>query len=758
MNIGFSRSLRLTLLFASLWALTSLATVSCGDDAKPQVIPDQSEEIDVAEEVDQTPEVDVAPEVDVDICAGNHKCLDDFGRPKTSMCVGEQVCNAGTGCCEEPFRCTSDSECEATRSSHRDCPDPTLACLCNQQTGACYPFICSGDADCDTGLVCADGQCVELPATSGLQAHIVTPGGPLLVGDDLQLEVVAVEPSNPAVVVRANVTFTFASSNDAYATVGATGSLAPLSAGEVTITAKVAANAADPGDTVVFLIAPAATEPLRVTVVDQHTTLPVADGFMVYVTDTNGVSTSAATTGGTATFGPTVDFPVSVSIYDEGYTYMTLLAVAPKSGESRVDVFIPATPITSAVVVQNAEQTEFLYTLNNVGAVYGKPDFSAVQQTGEIEVSLSGLSLTSSLFELDLDLIIGPPIEQYLPSPIDQVAEIPSGITLAFNGPIASTFVAVGEPPLRTLWTVGGRVSLFDNPTLIQDIVGQVSSNDLGDIVAAILPFFRDFSSGVVIGMPIVDGAVTEQNTVLKVPTNIETTLPIQGLVRTSTSVQDLALVIGGAVMPGQGLLPLGLTAGVAHKDLNGEYTGTYDGDPTTADVSDPIVLSMAPLHSGLEAGSRYAVVMAALSPNGGGNHTSGVVARLGAGSSVPALLPMPRTELPPLPEGSTYDEATRTVRVTLGAGESPAVVRVILAGHDGGSWVVYAPGNMSSIVLPDPANLASVYDRADNDVNLSTLSFADPAIDYSNLIDFNGRRLDSLIETVSEFTVFQLR
>jgi len=118
----------------------------------------------------------------------------------------------------------------------------------------------------------------------------------------------------------------------------------------------------------------------------------------------------------------------------------------------------------------------------------------------------------------------------------------------------------------------------------------------------------------------------------------------------------------------------------------------------------------------------------------------------------------MPRTELPPLPEGSTYDEATRTVRVTLGAGESPAVVRVILAGHDGGSWVVYAPGNMSSIVLPDPANLASVYDRADNDVNLSTLSFADPAIDYSNLIDFNGRRLDSLIETVSEFTVFQLR
>src|SRR5690606_18974772 len=95
---------------------------------------------------------------------------------------------------------------------------------------------------------------------------------------------------------------------------------------------------------------------------------------------------------------------------------------------------------------------------------------------------------------------------------------------------------------------------------------------------------------------------------------------------------------------------------------------------------AEDISLNMSPMHSGLEALGRYVIVMAAIDTDDSkGVRTTGIVARLGAGDAVAATTTTPRSELPPLPETSTYEEMTRTITVGLGSNESPAIVRIIL-------------------------------------------------------------------------------
>lgn len=715
---------------------------------------------------EDTGTVDTGSDEETSVCGSFNYCLDEFDRPNSGFCEAEQRCNRTTGCCEEPFRCTDDASCEdnlTVSEVSRRCVDANVACVCDVTTGLCNSFLCSGDSDCEAGELCADGACVAVPAEAGLEARIITPSRALAPGETLTLEVVAVDPSNPSVVVR-DVAFAFSGNADLVATVDpSTGAVAAVAEGNVTFTATVAANSSDPGDRVDFsVLAEPTGAAFSVYVYDETARSAVADGVTVYITDSTGATTSETTAGGWISVSTAPSYPVSVSVFDPSYTYVTITSVEPTGSETSVSLFLPLAPITRAVIAEDENTGELTYDLLGVGVVRGKPLYDLVAVKGEIDVALSGLSLSSSLFELDLNLIIGPEVPQELPEsspiPVDGPVDIPSGVTLGLNGePIVEFYNTVGTPPVRTLWTVGGKVSLFENPNLFVDVADNLDSQDIAGVVAAILPFFRNFYSGVVRDIALSSGDVIDQDTLLSLPTNLQTELPITEVPVANGVELDLALVIGGTIIPGQGFLPLGITAGVGHTDpATGESTGEFDGDPST-DAKDPIELTLSPMHSGLEVGGRYSVVAAALSSDDSqGVRTTGIVARYGAGDAIAPVTTLPRPQLPKLPENSSYDDASRTVTVDLGT-ETPTMVRVIMSGSDNNRWVVFAPSDVTSIVLPDPNAIAGVADRADKDISLSTLTVAD-AVSYDELLRFSGPRLVDLIDIVSDFTVYQVR
>lgn len=758
---------------------------------------------------DTTPDVEeVSPDVpDVDPdgsdgpdtsgpCGALIECIDErTGNPSIAVCRTAglptgTVCarQDDTACCIPPFRCETNQDCEDNREAEGFCLDPRFPCQCEVTAGLCFTQICSASAECDAGELCSDGRCVDAPEAAGYVARILTPNSWLAAGSSLQLEAVAVRADNPTQTAPNLAINWEVLDASTFGTVSASG-LATADAtltGAFTIRATVAGNEGDPGDTVELSNLGAdfdSENNVRVYVVDEATRLPVSGATIHFVPTEGEIETVETETEGVADFERSSTF--SVHVFADGYAYVSMVSLdqftvlvplAPNS-RARIDeirdgfVCDPERP----GVVQESENCGgvsqpvcLCYELTGIDIARGTPDFTNATGSGEVDVSISGFSLGNTLLDLNFDLIVGPQIERIIPpNPVinlDDPVDLPSGVTLDLNGqPFVDSFIVTAPAGNRTVWSVGGRVPLGDTLRALLPSLG--GNLEFGPIIAALLPLFNDFYSGV--SAPIQLNStptfpVRDPGMVLNVPTQRRVAITAPQLPQIDTGFSDTAIFLGGVMLPGEGFVPLGISGGT---DVVGRAVadGFIDGVQNTPEI-DPVNLSMATMHGSIDTpGTRYAFASVALLlgsslPNAPREATSAIITTLPVGAPLPSALPYGDQEFPPLATGSSWanDEGQRLLTVT-NPSDTFDLYRIAFQGEGDRLWVVYAPGNQGTIVLPTPPGDAFEDRLARGRVSVVGVVLEGDSVDYGALAGANGRSFVDLFSVLRGFSIIGL-
>ncbi len=324
------------------------------------------------------------------------------------------------------------------------------------------------------------------------------------------------------------------------------------------------------------------------------------------------------------------------------------------------------------------------------------------------------------------------------------------------------SFIATAPAGERTVWSVGGTVQLS---TVLLDILPNLDGGlAIGPIIAEVLPLFEEFYSGVTAPVALTDGGtfpVRDPGLSLDVPTQRRVAIHTPELPRIGAGWADTGIFLGGALVPGEGLVPLGISGGsdVVGRD---EADGLIDGDVST-DEQDPVRMSMAPIHGSINApATRYAFISVALMlddtlADAPREATSGIVTVLDAGEPLPADLTFDRATFPQLAEGSTWDGATRTV-VLDAPDDGFDMYRLVFRGDDDQLWIVYADGARGTLTLPAPSDALVFDDRtARNRLNIVGVTLREESVDYAGLVEANGANLMDLFAYVEGFSILGL-
>lgn len=765
------------------------ATADAAEDTAPDADDDVAEAgadadagSDAAPDADEDPDGSEDTDVDEGPCPGSLLCLNEIsGNPSDRICE-EAGFPAGTecertgdvACCVPPFACETDADCEAAREDEGFCLDERYPCTCDVPTGACSSYVCTANADCGDGEVCLDGLCETPPATEGLVARILTPDGIAHAGESLQVVAVAIDPADPGTVV-ADAALSWTIDAGENATVDPDG-LVTMGTTATTVRVQVADNDADTGATVTFAPAPAAVpDTVTVWVIDENRRTPIEgatvwDGEAAVLTDENGVARVGA-----------VNPPVDVHVFAEGYAYVSVYGVSTPtlavSVPAHARALITQPPNAEACVPSSEDLTAtyqstacggagepacLCFELENVDVVAGSPSFATIPDFGDTEVTISGFSLGNSLLDLNFDLILGPSIDRELGPPINTDGEIPSGVTLTFNGErLIPSFVATAPAGSRSLWTIGGRIALND---ILLDILGAVGGDiDIGQIIATVLPFFENFYSDVT---PRIDLAaegtfpVRDPGLELAVPTQRPVAIDLPGLPTLDRGWADTAIVLGGVLVPGEGFVPLGITGG-SDATASTDADGQVDGDEDT-DAIDPLRMAMAPMHGPtLSPSSRYmfAAVSLLLDDYDGAPReaSSGAIVVLEPGAALPETITFDEG-FPAFALGSAWGGADGDRTLTIAeADTSFDLYRVVFRDENDHLWIAYAPGDASTIRLPAPTETLAFEDRAArNRVNVVGVTLRDD-VAYSDVLTADATNLTDLFSFVSGFSILGL-
>ena len=749
-------------------------------DVDVDVTPDTNDpDTDTDTETDTTEDADV----DENLCPDSVLCLDDrTGQPSFNVCLEEgypegTICTPmnEVACCVRPFVCESDEQCETIREEDNlVCTDSRYPCVC-ATSGECVVSMCSSALDCESEDECIDGLCQDPDATIDYIARITTSPTMMLLNASMQMNAVAVDPENvnvthPSLAIDWSASSGTISSSGLYT---ADGDL-----GEVTIEARVFSNASDLGDQVVLEVTQE-DENRRVFVIDETTRLPIIDALVLIESgdDSEEISTDSA---GQVSF----DFEgeVNIHVFAEDHQIISAINVSANT------TLLPTSPVQRAAIqevrdgfvcpddayidTQNncgepGEAYCLCYDLHNVDVVNGEPSFEEVAGNGELWISLNGMALGNNLLDLNFDLLIGPSIERLLPdsSPImgGDTVDMPSGVTLHFNTePMVGSFVATAPEGERTLWSIGGLISLSRNPNLITDLLSSSGGEvEISKIVAALLPLFEDFYSGVVTGLEMEqDGTfpVRDPGLGLTVPTRRHVEFEPPSMPTVDGVWADTGVFLAGVMLPGEGLVPLGITAGVDSSGEGDVEDGLLDGNTDTLDVVDPLHIAVAPMHSGINTSTtRYMMASVALFlSNGGSGATSGILTVLDEGEPLPETLDL-EVPFPTFAEGSSWTAETRTVEI-VPPSTGADLYRVVFSGAEGESWIVYTPAETLEIALPNVPEGFTDYAAIPQDPSVIALSVHQPNVtDYQTLLEPNGTNLSALFEFVHTFSVYEI-
>jgi hypothetical protein len=359
----------------------------------------------------------------------------------------------------------------------------------------------------------------------------------------------------------------------------------------------------------------------------------------------------------------------------------------------------------------------------------------------------------------------------------------------------------------RSAWGLGGGVPF----SAISSELGALAGGNVSvaTILTAVLPDFSGFNSGVYFQVPYTEqppvpanqvddacsGALFTDSTPIpnpasltpatKVPLTLDTPLALQVQVTlpplpsvgtgSSAACQSTALVLGGAIEPGYGLLPLGLSAGTILDANNNPSASckTYDTNAANStDADGNVIMAVAPEHGGVERDT-YGVVALSLDVSSIAGGSSGPTAISGLVQTFPALpygqsVTFPGvTGFPAYLQNATYNPNNRTFSNDTTNNTGATWERLRFQDDLGREWITYFAPGTASLVLPTPPTACGGTTGAPGACTDRTLtstgSLASPEAQqvittsmttFSGFLDFtNGPIAASLIDTMIGFS-----
>lgn len=728
--------------------------------------------------------------------------------PPVVACGGTTgtLCNDGDACTFSGD-CNVGSICNTTDDPYYDAAQGANVCVrlvCAADTDCkdgktctreriCQVPACQADSQCTGGTICSGGACVARPSAADVAScSVVTPDGAIRQGAKIALAAVA---RNANGVALPGIAFTWASSNagavaveGAEATGGATGGAAELTA---KVTDKMSVTCDRSVKLENFATLPGADA--RVVLITEDNGQPVADAAVTLFVSGSGMPLEArSAANGAASFAGVAGTIESVTVVKAGYEYVSVLAPGTK------DVFLP--------IPRKADVTK-------AGGYRGAIDVSKSRR-GDLYLGITAPAIPTNLLNLDFASILGDFINTTINAPQlglnNQTVDLPGGVVFRLGNERFTEDVKAANLRCQGLtpgaeelgcyvsrapagpgiaWAIAGRLKLQDVASIAGKLSGALGGGTadlpIGDILSAVLPLLRTLNHGINAGLnttefpkvgktsgmasaECADATTADYDdkcrgdfskyAAVKLaadkPLAINAAITVPTLPRQSDGTySDGVVVLSAAITGSRGLVPLGLTAGLDTTAKTQTADGKINGvDKPFGQFSMKLPDGQVPLttavpHSGIE-GSKLALVGIALDPNSlggdGGIQLSGLVhyvenfSDTGFGGA----------EFLAFPTG-TFSVANASFTGMLPAGAS--VTRVEISNGDK-TWLVYVPGSMGTITLPNVAQARTDLLSSTPEVFLqlvrSTTSFAD-------VFTFgSGKNLDKAIELIEGFVI----
>ncbi|MBX5484900.1 MAG: hypothetical protein IRZ16_24020 [Myxococcaceae bacterium] len=713
------------------------------------------------------------------------------------------LCNRTTNLCQPACRTKADCSAEVRGEYALDYCSGNLGCECDE--GSCVAALCSADSDCGANNACRNGACVPAPDAATAQTCQITPDFAIVKsGQPVQFWVSFWSADQAPVVLKSGIEWTAQGmrvtnpqANGATATftggsAGAAESAVQVKAGNATCTAKV-----------VTLDATVPAGKLRVTTIDELTGRPVTGGTILLSNASDGSQVAVAlmdSSGSTLLDNP--GGKVTVSAFHTDYGYLTV-ANYDTSGSRDL------------LLALRRNQGDKL------GGATGK--LTDQPKTPNVHAGIAGMSIPGAVTDLNLTQLLGftVPTDVKIGTQINEPdVPLPAGVYLGFSqeAPIKDEVAAMGLAGVctaasgvsdveaaikdgtcgtRTEWVLAGDVPLGELP--IDAVTNGLDNIDFGKVLSRILPIFKRFTSTVkrdvefkLVPKTDVDNDDTgEVDPALIKAQLTKQDLPFEGLKlgfafaakvpslpKFHDKYADGVIILGGADVPGRGVVPLGLAAGV------NTQLPVDDKTDSQADLPSPgmVLVRMAPTHSGIE-GAQYKLVAVAASLQSVNDASAGLaLSAVFHNVKDNKLVFDPKGEDPVeidhpflgFPENAKYNFtsdpqpglAPRTFKFSSPPSISGAtVIRIQFTDADDHRWQVItdvASANAGVVIPPPPGTFAdrsfrtgsTTGERSSLLVQALKLENAGTAVSFKDFVELNGTNMDRIGQYLVAFSV----
>jgi len=720
------------------------------------------------------------------LCADGEKCA------FSGDCVVGSVCNTT----DDPYfdAAQPDSVCvRLVCAGATDCKDGKV---CTRER-ICQVPACQADSECSGGNICSGGKCNPAPnAADVASCTVLTPSGAIRQGAVVKLAAVA---RNQNGVALPGIRFTWASS-------------APTVVGVTGVDATGAAMSGSAELTAVVADKPAVTCD-RLVRFENFATLTAGDARVVLVSEDNGAAIDGATVtlfsggqptvvqsgaNGAAAFPGVAGTIESVTVVKAGHQYVTVMSPGTK------DIYLP--------IPRKADVTK-------AGGFRGAVDVSQTRK-GALKLGIVATAIPTNLLNLDFASILGDSLPTVINAPqlglMNQMVDLPGGIVFGLGNERFTVDKAAAnvrcqnlDPPADSIgcyvsqapegpgiaWTLAGRLKLQDVASIAGKLAGAFGGGagmdlPIGDILSSVLPLLRTLRHGINAGLntpvfPKVDVVTGMPSTACMDPNTVDyktkcrgdfskyapitlsaaTPLAINSAVRIPTlprqadqTYADGVVVLSAAITDSRGLVPLGFTAGLDTTAKTQTADGKINGvEKPFGQFSEKLADGLVPLttavpHSGIE-GAKLALVGVALDPNSLGGDTgiqlSGLVKYV---TSFGEQADFGSAEFLGFPSG-TFNAGAATFNGTIPAGT--AVTRIEV-GKNEKKWLIYVPGGMNIVTLPDVAGakMDILGGAGTPSVYLQLVRTTTP---FKDVFEFgSGKNLDKAIELIEGFVIQQ--
>ena len=650
---------------------------------------------------------------------------------KSTASATPSGCGAGGGVgatCAGPADCTTDAFCDALHwvcassqcifvcRADTECAGTSAMAVCDD--GACRPPACASDADCSgTSSACVAGNCQAPVKATDVMSCQVLPNTLLThAAATHQMTVVAQNANGDGVPYKGAISWT--SSTPGNATVDAATGLVTggAAAGQATIGASIAGGVSCNQAVLTNFIAPAVGK-LRVVVADAATQSPIGTASLVlhHGSADDAAPDTSASAQGVYTFdisGDAAGATRDLHVFEPAHTYVSMLGLTTN------DIVVFLLP-----EIAGQQRPGFKDSLKST-------DFSTLEeQGGEVHLALFGSSIPGTLLDLSLSTLLG----DFIPTQITGITSmpitvpLPSGIVLGIgDNMFKGNYTAYATPGTRAEWGLGGNARFREVVKIIGPAINDPSNIDVGSLLNGLLPLLSKLQSGVLPAQKAETGVVKQTKvpltTLLRLKVNVKLPdLPLRADPPATGQSKwvDGVIVLGGSEYESQGLVPLGLTAGL-DKDDNGAVDGKVQGvDASGAPTAPGLVpMRLAPLHGGLETGG-YGFVALSLAFPSIGTGTGTTTTSSSSGTSISTIVDFghsadvkynistpPTIDLSQKPflsfvSGATLVQSNRAF--SLGTPPSDAsFVRLEVTNGNGKEWVIYAtPERATNITVP---------------------------------------------------------